>query len=274
MTAEWTEPVLLALHGLRGVGKDTTIQLARDWVAESDPTLSVVRGAFGDKMKWAYMRQWVPTCTQQWAIDFIDQYKNDTEAACAGIYVTDDGVLLDNKKLMEGNDEDYPFTFIPPVIFRNHMDQFATESAREVYGDDFWVDQLLPLGMDRVWPLMPAWHGSFLVKRDENTMVPASFAFIADLRAHNEMERVKQLPNSLCVKIKRKDREAEVRAAYEGREVHLFSRELPDSVFDVIINNDDNNMDNAKIRTRLLMHEIVANGVASIKRGLPRPWVI
>ena len=76
-------PVLLAFHGLRGVGKDTTIQFARDWAAKSDPAPSVVRRGFADKMKWAYMRMWVPDCTMEWAINFIDQYKNDPEATCA-----------------------------------------------------------------------------------------------------------------------------------------------------------------------------------------------
>lgn len=274
-----TAPALIALHGARGAGKDTTYQFINHWCTVSDPALSAVRRGFADKMKWAYMRMWVPDCTQEWAINFIDQWKNDLDATCAGIFTDDEGILLEDtrKKIEKMTDsDDEPLYFIPPVNFRDHMNQFATESAREVYGDDHWVDQLLPAKPDARNP--EGWHGSFLTppKTDDDWPYSiADFCVITDLRAENEVERVKEL-GGLCVKIKRRDAEEKQRRYYEerGEDPHLFASELPEDLMDVVINNDDNDMDEARRRTNHLMHEIKRNGIDSIKRGLPRPWRI
>ena len=112
------EPTLIGLNGARGAGKDTTYQFITDWCVGSDPALSAVRRAFADKMKWAYMRMWYPRITMEDAIAFIDQRKNDMRAVCSG-YVIDHGEHVGN--------------FIEPVVFRDHMNQFATESARGLW---------------------------------------------------------------------------------------------------------------------------------------------
>jgi hypothetical protein len=259
------EPILIALHGARGAGKDTTFRFIQRWCAKSDPALSAVRGSFADRVKWAYMRQWVPDCTMQWAIDFTDQYKNDPTAKCVG-------GLWDARF----PDEGYQAEFIPPVNFRDHMNQFATESAREVYGDDHWLDMLLPLEPTSRNP--EGWRGNFLVPPrtpEEDPYSFAHFAVITDMRADNEMQRVTEL-GGIKVKIRRRNAERAERTYYEkkGIERHLFASELPDEEFDVVLVNDDNNLDNAYVRTDLLMHEINYNGIASIKRGVPLPWVI
>jgi hypothetical protein len=263
-------PILIGLSGLRGVGKDTTLHFIREWAETFDPAPSVVRRGFADKMKWAYMRMWVPGCTMEWAINFIDQYKNDPNAMCAGILLARDGITLNP-----------PDEFIPSVNFRDHMDQFATESAREVYGEDHWVDMLLPKPevMDSIWKAMPSWQTNFLVKQDENVMVPADICGVCDLRAENEMRRFDEIPNSLKVKIRRRDREQEVYQHYidQGREPHLFAQELPDDKFDVVLVNDDNDMSNSRIRTYRMMDEVDKIGVDRIKYHNSRsggPWVI
>jgi hypothetical protein len=253
-----SEPALIALHGARGSGKDTTFNLIQRWCAKSDPALSAVRRGFADHMKWAYMRMWVPDCTMEWAINFIDQHKNN----------------FDMLAVME--DKHSPSLHIKEVVFRDHMNQFATESAREVYGDDHWVDILLPL---QPTPRNPeGWRGNFLVPPRTANDDPYSFAHyavITDLRAYNELGRVKEL-GGLCVKIKRRDAEEAERRYYEEKGIprHLFATELPDEEFHVILNNDDNNMDHAYQRAAQLAHEIDYNGIASIKRGVPIPWVI
>jgi hypothetical protein len=260
------EPRLIALHGARGAGKDTTYDFMVKWCAKSDPALSAVRRGFADKMKWAYMRQWVPDCTMEWAINFIDQWKNDPDATCIGVHVE----ITGDQAWAKSN------VFIPGVNFRDHMNQFATESAREVYGDDHWVDQVLPLAPTPHNP--EGWRGNFLVPprtANEDPYSFAHFAVITDLRAYNELGRVKEL-GGLCVKIKRRDAEKAEAAYYESRGLprHLFAQELPDEEFHVVINNDNNNMDDAYVRTAHLMHEIDYNGIASIKRGRPIPWRI
>jgi hypothetical protein len=89
------------------------------------------------------------------------------------------------------------------------------------------------------------------------------------------MERIEAL-GGLKVKVKRRNAERAERTYYEkqGIERHLFASELADEQFDVILVNDDNNLDNAYLRVNLMMHEVVKNGVESIKRGTPSPWRI
>jgi hypothetical protein len=206
---------------------------------------------------------WVPDCTMQWAIDFIEQYKNNPLAECVALIDDED----DKRRLP---------VFIEPVVFRDHMNQFATESAREVYGEDHWVDILLPKEPTNHDP--EGWRGHFLVPPRSEADFPysfAHFAVITDLRAGNEMRRVSEL-GGLKVKIRRRDAEEKERRYYEERGLprHLFASELPDEDFDVIIGNNDNDMDEAYRRTAHLMSEIKRNGIASIKRGLPLPWRI
>jgi hypothetical protein len=158
------------------------------------------------------------------------------------------------------------------------VNQFATESAREVYGDDHWLDILLPTNRYDPHDEAPAWWSNFTIPviwHDNQAQNVADFAVITDLRADNEMQRVTEL-GGINVKIKRRDAERAERTYYEkkGIDRHLFATELPDKEFDVVLVNDDNNLDNAYVRTDLLMHEINYNGIASIKRGVPLPWVI
>jgi hypothetical protein len=260
------EPILIALHGARNAGKDTTFHFIQEWCAKSDPAFSAVRGSFADRVKWAYMRQWVPACTMQWAIDFTDQYKNNPLAQCVAIIDDED----DKHRLP---------VFIEPVNFRDHMNQFATESAREVYGEDHWLDMLLPVHRYGPHGEEPAWWGNFTIPPIEydNGQVRnvAHFAVITDLRAPNEMARIEAL-GGLKVKLRRRDAEQAERRYYEeqGIERHLFASELPDEEFDVIIDNSDNDMHMSYLRTKLMMGEIQRNGVESIKRGRPAPWRI
>ena len=277
------EPSLIALHGARGAGKDTTFDFITKWCAKSDPALSAVRRGFADHMKWAYMRMWVPDIGMTEAIKFIDKWKDDPEAVCTGIFMDpEDGAVINSdtakaaKLHTEFNwDEDGKLlTFIPPVNFRDHMNQFATESARSVYGDDHWVDMLLPLHPTDRNP--EGWRGHFLVpprSAEDDPYSFAHFAVITDLRALNEMVRVR-VHGGLLVKIRRRDAEDKQRAYYEAKGIdpHLFSQELDDDLFDVIINNDDNDMDKAYLRTYHMMNEIRRNGIASIQAGRPRPW--
>jgi hypothetical protein len=255
------EPSLIALHGARGAGKDTTFHFIQKWCAKSDPALSAVRRGFADKMKWAYMRMWVPDCTMEWAIEFIDLWKNNSQAYVEGRF---GGGAAD--------------TFLYPVNFRDHMNQFATESAREVYGSDFWVDMLLPTQRYGPHDEEPAWWANFTIPPiwyGKQVRSVAHMAVITDLRAENEVARIKDL-GGLCVKIKRRDAEEKERSYYEekGIERHLFASELPDALMDVVISNNDNDMDEAYRRTAFLMNEIERNGIASIKAGSPNPWRI
>lgn len=256
-------PILIGIHAVKGVGKDTTAGFIEEWTTRptaSKPTPSVVRRGFADKAKWAYARQFFPRCTMEEGIAYVDTFKDSNvhiEFPYGGL--RQDGDWADQ------------YTSLP---FRLQMAQFSTDSAREIYGEDHWVDQLLPRGMDVTWTDTPAWHMSFYTKYDENTGGAADICVVTDNRFKNETVRIGEF--GLKVKVRRRDAELAVieEARREGREIHLSELGLPDEMFDVIINNDDNNMENARRRTYHLMHEIESNGIASIRAGLPLPWVI
>jgi hypothetical protein len=259
------EPALIALHGARGSGKDTAYHFIEEWCAKSDPALSAVRRGFADKMKWAYMRMWVPDCTMEWAINFIEQYKNDPTAFCSGYH---------SQPSREPGVMDYQGNFIYPVNFRDHMNQFATESARHVYGYDHWLDLLLPQQDDRH---VEGWRESFMIPPktpDDHPYSIADVCVINDLRADNELERVRDL-GGLLVKVRRRSAEKEQATYYAklGIPVHEFARELPDELFHVTLGNNFS-LGDLRRNVFAMMHEVDYNGIESIKRGLPLPWPI
>jgi len=216
-------------------------------------------------MKWAYMRMWVPDIGMAEAIKVVDAYKNDPSAAIRAHRLREVAEIPRQ-----------PEIFLGPINFRDHLNQFATESARSIYGEDHWVDMLLPMRPTDRNP--EGWRGNFIVpprSAEDDPYSFAHFAVITDLRVFNEVERVSRL-GGLKVKIKRRDAEEKQRVYYESRGLnpHLFATELPDDLFDVLLINDDNDMEMSYIRTYHMMNEIWRNGIASIKTGHPRPWRI
>lgn len=220
-----TTPVLIGIHGVKRAGKDTTAYFFTKLASESDPALSVARRGFADKAKWAFARQFFPDITMDAAITWIDKYKESSHR-----------FVLESPKLPSVHDVD--------VSFREALAQFCTEGARDIYGKDFWVDQLLPV---RRGPF--EWYGEF----DH-----ADLALISDLRFDNEAARISAL-DGYNIKIKRKDAEDAViaEAAAKGRNVHLSELGLPDEMFDCIIDNSDNDLAKAFERTRKVWEQIL-----------------
>lgn len=226
--------ILIGLAGAKGAGKDTTADFIKKLAAGSDPALSVKRRGFADKGKLAFMRQFIPNISMEHAIAIVDRFKNDPEAM----------ISYPSVSIIDGS------MAVGVETFRNVLAQFHTEGARDVYGLDHWVDQLLPVGFDKVWTQYMRWQMEFVLKHDENTADPADVCLITDLRFMNEVVRINEL-GGFCVKIRRKDAEQAVieEAARQGREVHESEIGLPDSFFNHIINNDDNDLNSAFVRT-------------------------
>jgi hypothetical protein len=247
------DPALIALHGVKGAGKDTAFDFIVKWCAGRSQPLSAVRRGFGDKVKWAFARQFFPQISEEDAIKWANEFKNsDRIFRVPGVIV-----------------------YSVDVTFRQAIAQFATESARDIYGWDFWVDQVLPLEPTDKHP--EGWRGHFMVPPRTVEDDPYSFAHYAvmtDLRFPNEMERIRAL-GGLTVKVKRRVAEQAVieEAECQGRDVHESELGLPDDMFDVVINND-RDLDDLYRSVVLLAHEVDYNGIASIKRGVPIPWRI
>lgn len=225
-------PILIGLHGVKRSGKNTTARFIADWAGEQSPALSALERGFADKAKLAFSRQFFPRITLEDAIKWVDTYKDSSVCIKYPMYAVG-GIT---------RSEDVPF--------RQALAQFATEGGRDIYGEDHWVDQLLPEGGDELWH-WPNYLFNFAWKADENNYECADFCLITDLRFKNEVERIHKL-GGLCWKIRRKNAEDAViaEARQQGREVHRSELGLPDDLFDVIINNDDNDLVAAERRTR------------------------
>lgn len=67
---------------------------------------------------------------------------------------------------------------------RTWLQNYGTESHRDIFGWDFWIDQLLPLPTTGRPESLPAWWTNFNVR---------PIAIIADVRFENEILRTREL---------------------------------------------------------------------------------
>ena len=137
--------MIIGLAGLKGSGKDTV-------AAYLVKTYQFERKAFADPLK--------QSVAALFGIDFsdIEKMKNSPHS-----FVD----LVTHREPGKANDEEHA----KRMTFRKFLQLYGTESHRGVFGDDFWVDQTLPVG------------GYY---RGRKIVVP-------DVRFPNEVERVHSL---------------------------------------------------------------------------------
>lgn len=169
--------MIIGLAGEKGSGKDTVAAyLVKQYQFE--------RRAFADPLK--------KSVAALLDIPFfqIDKFKND-----------------DTVKVSVHHDEDGYLRNIKSQTFREFLQKFGTESHRDVFGVDFWVDQTLPKD--------GYYHGRKIV--------------ITDCRFDNEVERIRHLGGKI-VRIHR-------RGIEPGIDSHQSERF--DFIADYDIFNDD-----------------------------------
>lgn len=236
------KPILIGLAGVKSAGKDTTADFIEQFASESEPALSVRRRGFADKMKWSFSLQFFPGISMEDAIAWVDRFKNSD--------------YLIHVPPLDKDSKTYS-----SIGFRAAIANFGTDSHRDVFGDDFWVDQLLPKNkpiskhhgdLPNILHLdfrSQKWYKNFINYNDKHCNV-SDICLITDLRFQNERDRIKEL-GGYCWKIKRQDAEDVViaEANKAGIEIHRSELGLHDDQFDVIIDNSDNDMIRAKHRT-------------------------
>jgi hypothetical protein len=110
--------MIIGLCGLKGSGKDTVAAyLIKEYGYE--------RKAFADKLKLSAAALFGIN-SSEW-----ETLKNDDTAV----------VTLRNIHDELGN-----FTSIAEITVREFLQRYGTESHRDVFGNNFWVDQVLPVG--------------------------------------------------------------------------------------------------------------------------------
>jgi len=215
-------PLLVAFHGVKRSGKDTAASFLEEWA--SGRSLSFKRRGFADYAKWAWVRQFIPDINMSDAISWMDDHKD------AGW-----NVVIEHPNA--------PTKHLVTVDFRQCMAQFSTEGARLIYGEDHWVNLLLPVSTyidDNDLPLYPKWHDSFAVFVHLLRLPSvADVCAIHDMRFDNELQRVRTL-GGVNVKIRRIVAEDAVReeAQKRGLAIHESELGLPDQEFDYVVSND------------------------------------
>lgn len=239
-------PLLLGFHGAPRAGKDESFKRTAQWVDSFNEVngrgVTFRRRGFADKLKWSLARIFIPGISMEDAIVWCDRLKLDEDWR----------IVLEHRKSPTHHEID--------LAMRDLLRYYGTESARDVFGLDFWVDQLLPINEysfgvgggfkpPDATPMLSnvstGWHREFEVQGFGSTpriaiARVADVCGITDVRFDNEIVRIKALGGTL-VKVRNEEAVRKVIEAAErdGKLLHRSDLELPDDLFDVILDNND-----------------------------------
>lgn len=192
---------LIGLNGVKHAGKDSVFKMMQEHLAATYE-LKASRGAFADKMKIAIVRIFFgDTLTDEECLKAADDLKLKGAGMCANFPTFQGGKTVH-------------------VDGRTSLEHFGTESLRHVYGNDFHIDQLLPVGGG----YLPQGGGKWMESFPSDTDV----AVITDLRFPNEAFRVMQLGGHVW--------EITRRGFTPGG--HSSNQRLPKEMIDCVIPND------------------------------------
>lgn len=218
--------VLIGLSGRKGSGKNTAASAITAWGRGRG--VHVVEKGFADKLKLSAARLFVPDISQEEAIKFCDGLK--TDGTIEMVHWNDDGTEALGHVGLSG---------------REFLQRYGTEAHREVFGDNFWVDQLLPYkDVKRV----RAWS-------DPETNFYPDIAVITDCRFENEAKRINDL-GGLVWEVQR--------PGLGSEDDHASEQPLPRKLVDYVFRNDStiedlmtnvNSMMTGEFHMRFLTHD-------------------
>lgn len=146
---------LIGLAGRKQSGKDSTFTIIRNL-----EEVTAVRRAFGDKLKQSAM-------------------------AALGLHADGaEGLKKFGKIELTYTSADGEYDYkLGSISGREYLQRFGTEAHRNVFGPDFWVDQVLP---------KTGWQENFIAEELNGPYYP-DFAIVTDVRFPSEAERVREL---------------------------------------------------------------------------------
>lgn len=189
------QTLLIGINGYKRSGKSTAGKVIQRW--GNARGLNVHCRGFADKMKLSAMRSLgIPTATN-----------------------LNDAIVLADELKESGfvNFEIPSLSYAQGITGREYLKYFATEGHRDVFGPSFWVDELLPIGID--WRTQ--WY-------DDGGVFP-DIAVITDVRFVNEAERIHSVGGEV------------IRIHRPGVEVgdnHASEQPLPRELITFTIEND------------------------------------
>ena len=160
-------PILIGLTGKRGSGKNTVGEFIKDWAQENGEKAQLQ--GFADRLKLSFARIFVPDATLEEALTFCDTIKNIGS-------IKHDTLLP--QELFDR------FGVKNVITGREALQHYGTEAHRDIFGTDFWVDQLLAPG-GSTNESSPEWVSTW----DSDT----DYAIVTDLRFPNEADRILEL---------------------------------------------------------------------------------
>lgn len=182
--------MLIGLNGQLGSGKDTVYERAVELVAQYNeeqgyPQVPVQRVSFADKLK--------DSAAALFGVDrqFFEDFKNDERVQIQ--------IVAYDKKGAP------PTGTYQSMSVRTMLQRYGTESHRDIFGDDFWVNQAL-----------------------YNVSHNTSLVFVTDVRFPNEVDGIKKIGGSLWKVVGPNDTD---------NPTHASEQILPEHLFDVIVMN-------------------------------------
>jgi hypothetical protein len=115
---------VIGLCGAAGAGKDTVASIIMDEFVGGEGSRAVKRQGFADALKLSAARLFFPDCDTEQAIEFCNELK------LAG------SVRVDLPGGLSGSQR---------ITGRQFLQRYGTEAHRGVFGEDFWLDAVLPL---------------------------------------------------------------------------------------------------------------------------------
>lgn len=195
---------LIGLNGAKGSGKDTVASFVQDWAERRG--VHAARRGFADKLKLSACRIFYPDCDLQFALEWANKIK-DADGEGVGYFYT----------IKDYEESPFARDLLKTMSGRQYLQRYGTESHRDVFGEDFWVDQLLPVGS----------QVAVIKNFSDNSKYP-DFALVTDVRFVNEARRVAALDGVVW---------EVVRPGHEP-DGHASEERLPPQLIDATILND------------------------------------
>lgn len=174
---------IIGLTGRARSGKDTVAEIVGALLSDD---LVVVREGFADKLKLSACRLFYPDATLAQALSWCEFVKTQGQ------------LTVEDAKQVVGIDT--------TITGRQFLQRYGTEAHRSVFGEDFWLDAVLPEGRD-----------------DCDVLV------IPDARFENEVKRVRERGGEVW-RIER--------AAADSKDTHPSERPIPNDLVDHIVENN------------------------------------
>ena len=219
---------LIGVNGFKEAGKDTTYSLAR----LAAPDQIILRAAYADKLKIQAAKALGLAAPNVQLIEWMNEAKEGWE-----FHIT--APFEEPHPEVPGCPVEILHELVTKFNGRQYLQWFG-QSARETFGEDFWINQVLPVpiehtpGMDRLDHWNGNYHNMTNVLTAEEGIERGDFdiLMVTDVRYPNEAKRVLDLDGEIW-KVERPG------LVSDG---HASEQPLPDDMITrLIVNNGDMN---------------------------------